>query len=163
MTVTIIAALASNRIIGRGNRMPWHISDDLKRFKALTLGHPVVMGRKTFESIGKPLPGRQMIIVTRDTQFRAEGCYVVRSVEEAIALARSRGETEVFVCGGAQIYAEALSNAKRFYVTLVEAQVEADAFFPEWEEHDWIEKQSSHHEADEKDQYASTFKLLEIE
>src|SRR3972149_7478103 len=137
MTVTIIAALASNRIIGRGNRMPWHISDDLKRFKALTLGHPVVMGRKTFESIGKPLPGRDNIVVTRSQAFAAPGCRVVHSLAEALAAAQ--GASEVFVIGGAQIYALALPLADRLQLTEVDAAIDGDAYFPDFDRGAWRE------------------------
>jgi dihydrofolate reductase len=137
MTVTIIAALARNGIIGRGNRMPWHISEDLKRFKALTMGHPVVMGRKTFESIGKALPGRENIVITRTHDFTAAGCRVAHSLEEALAAAS--GAAEVFVIGGAEIYALALPQASRLQFTEVDASVDGDAYFPDFERSAWRE------------------------
>ena len=149
------------RGIGLKGTLPWRLSSDLKRFRKLTMGHHIIVGRKTFESIGKPLPGRQTIIVTRNPGFIAEGCMVVHSLKEAIDLAKSRGESEAFICGGAQIYAEAIARAQRFYLTVVHAQVESDTFFPEWDFSAWTEKYSTHHEADEKDQYSSTFSLLE--
>jgi len=158
--VSLIVAMDEKRGIGIDNRLPWRLSADLRRFKALTMGHHLVVGRKTFESIGRPLPGRQMIIVTRNTDYRADGCLIAHSVDEAIALAQARGEDEVFVIGGAEIYAQALGRAGRLYLTQVEADVEADTFLPGIEEKDWIEKETSHHEADEKNQYPSTFKLL---
>ncbi len=146
---SIIAALGKDRAIGKNNRLLWHIPDDLKRFKALTLGHPVIMGRKTFDSIvaqlGKPLPGRTNIVVTRagadttntaqetGTRFAYENVFVVHSIEEALAKAKEVDHEEVFVIGGAQIYAQALPFADRLYLTLVESDTKGDTFFPEYE------------------------------
>lgn len=160
MIVSIIAAMDRNRGIGINNQLPWRLPADLKRFRELTMGHHLIVGRKTFESIGKPLPGRQTIIVTRDRDYRAEGCFVVHSIEEAIDLAEERGESEVFVCGGAEIYAKAISFADVIYLTRVEAVVAADVFFPEFDERDWKEQESSHHPADGRNQYPSTFKVI---
>jgi dihydrofolate reductase len=137
MTVTIIAALGRNRVIGKDNRMPWHISDDLKRFKALTLGHPVVMGRKTFQSIGKPLSGRDNIVITRSHAFAAPGCRVVHSLAEALTAAQ--GAAEVFVIGGAEIYAPALPLADRLQLTEVDAAIDGDAYFPQFDRSAWQE------------------------
>ena len=137
MTVTIIAALSRNGVIGRGNRMPWHIAEDLKRFKALTMGHPVLMGRKTFESIGKALPGRDNIVITRSRDFTAAGCRVVHSLEEALAAAQSAAE--VFVIGGAEVYAIALPLASRLQLTEVDVSIEGDAYFPEFRRNAWRE------------------------
>ena len=143
MRVTLIAALGRNRVIGRNKRMPWHISEDLKRFKALTLGHPVVMGRKTFESIGKPLPGRDNIVVTRSHDFAAAGCRVVHSLAEALAAVQ--GAAEVFVIGGAQIYALALPLATRLQLTEVDISIDGDAHFPEFERKLWQEVSRESH------------------
>jgi dihydrofolate reductase len=159
--ISLLAAMDERRGIGWKGRLPWRLSSDLKRFRELTMGHHIIVGRKTWESIGKPLPGRKMIIVTRNPGLEVEGAFVAHSVEEAIELARSHGESEVFVCGGAEIYTQALPKAHRFYMTLVHAVVEADTFFPEWEGKGWTEKESSYHEADEKNQYPSTFRVLE--
>jgi len=141
MTVTLIAALARNRVIGRGNRMPWHIPEDLKRFKALTLGHPVIMGRKTFESIvatlGKPLPGRDNIVVTRAKDYAVPGCRVAHSIEEALAAAAGAGE--VFVIGGAEIYVLALPLAQRLQLSEIDADIEGDAYFPAFDRSAWRE------------------------
>ena len=137
MTVTIIAVLGRNRVIGKGNRMPWHISDDLKRFKAVTLGHPVVMGRKTFQSIGKPLPGRDNIVITRSHALAAPGCRVVHSLAEALTAAQ--GAAEVFVIGGAEIYAPALPLADRLQLTEVDAAIDGDAWFPDFDRSAWRE------------------------
>ena len=163
MIISLLAAMDERRGIGWKGELPWRLSSDLKRFRELTMGHHIVVGRKTFESIGRPLPGRKMIVVTRNPGFAPEGCLVVRSLEDAIELAKAQGESEVFICGGAEIYAQALPKADRFYLTEVHALVEADVFFPEWEGKGWIEKHSSYHEADEKNQYPSTFRVLERE
>jgi dihydrofolate reductase len=160
MIVSLIVAMDRRRGIGKDNRLPWRLSADLKRFRELTMGHHLIVGRKTFESIGKPLPGRQMIIVTRQAGFHAEGCFVVNSVDDALRLARKRGESEVFVIGGAEIYAQTLALAVRLYLTLVDAEVDADTFFPEFDENEWLVQDMAQHEADEKNQYSFTFKLL---
>ena len=163
MIISLIAAMDEARGIGWNGRIPWRLSSDMKRFRELTMGHHIIVGRKTFESIGRPLPGRQTIIITRNPEFRAEGCSIVRSVDEALNLAKSRGESEAFICGGSQIYAETIGAAQRFYFTLVHARVESDAFFPEWDESAWTGKSSTYHEADDRDEYSSTFSLLERE
>jgi dihydrofolate reductase len=158
--ISLIAAMDNRRGIGRDNQLPWRLSADLKRFRELTMGHHIIVGRKTFESIGKPLPGRQMIIVTRDRSFQFDGCLVCHSLEEAFEIARSRGESEVFVCGGAEIYSQSLALAGWLCLTFVDAETEADTFFPDFDQQDWIEQESIFHPADEKNQYPSTFKLL---
>lgn len=160
MIVSLIVAMDEKRGIGKGNRLPWRLSADLKRFRELTMGHHIIVGRKTFESIGKPLPGRHMIVVTRNRDFKPEGCLIAHSVEDAMRVARKREESEVFVCGGAEIYARLLERADRLYLTLVQAEVGADTFFPEWDESEWDEKESSFHPADEKNEHATAFKLL---
>ena len=149
------------RGIGKAGKLPWHLSSDLRRFRELTMGHHLIVGRKTFESIGKPLPGRHTIVVTCNTNFKPDGCFVAQSVEEAIKLARERGETEAFVIGGAGIYARALDATDRIYLTEVHAEVDADVFFPEFDLDNWVETQHIDHPADEKNQYAFTFKMLE--
>jgi dihydrofolate reductase len=158
--VSIIAAMDKKRGIGVDNKLPWRLSADLKRFRDLTMGHHIIVGRKTFESIGKPLPGRRMIVVTRDSAYKAEGCDVAHSVEDATRLARERGESEAFICGGAEIYAQSIAIVDRMYITFVDAEVRADTFFPEFEELEWNEQESFYQPADEKNQYPFTFKLL---
>ena len=160
MIVSLIVAMDKRRGIGHENQLPWRLSADLKRFRELTMGHHIIVGRKTFDSIGKPLPGRQMIIVTRDPNFQAAGCAICHSPAEAIELARLRGESEVFVCGGAEIYAQTIAQADRLYLTLIDAEVEADTFFPEFNLQDWSERECVFHPADEKNQFPFTFKLL---
>lgn len=134
MTVTVIAALASNGVIGRGNQLPWRIPGDLPRFKALTMGQTLVMGRKTFDSIGRALPGRSTIVVTRNRDFAASGVEVAHALDEALA----RVKTEhAFVAGGGEIYAQALGRADRLLLTEIDAPFEGDAFFPAFDRAAW--------------------------
>ncbi len=136
--IALIAALARNRAIGLNNRMPWHLPDDLKRFRQLTTGHRVIMGRKTFDSIGRPLPGRTNIIISRSNTFNAHGCTVVHSVDEALAAADPTGAIS-FVIGGAEIYRQALSRASRMFLTEIDAEFEGDTFFPPFDVQQWNE------------------------
>ena len=139
--LSIVAALARNRVIGRGNRMPWHLTEDLKRFKRLTLGHAVIMGRKTFDSIvaatGKPLSGRESIVITRSRDWAAPGCRATHSLEAALAAVSA--PQEAFVIGGGEIYALALPRAARLYLTEIEDEFEGDAFFPDFDRSLWRE------------------------
>jgi dihydrofolate reductase len=160
MIVSLIAAMDEARGIGIHNRLPWRLSADLKRFKGLTMGHHIIVGRKTFESIGKPLPGRHTIILTNRHDFSAAECLTANSLEKALNLARQNGESEVFVCGGARVFQEALPVADRFYLTVVHAKVGADTFFPEWREDQWTEEEVEDHPTDERNQYPLTFKTL---
>ena len=128
--ICLVAALAENRVIGNNNALPWHLPADLKRFKALTMGHPVVMGRKTYESIGKPLPGRRNLVITRNRDYSAAGCEIVHSLDEAIAACR--GANELFIIGGAELYRESLPRAQRLEFTEIHAEFEGDATFPEY-------------------------------
>lgn len=139
MIVALIVAASENGGIGRDGRVPWHLRDDLKNFKRVTMGHHLIVGRKTYESIGKALPGRKMVIVSRNEDYEAEGCEVAHSMEAALGLAFERGEEEAFVAGGAEMYALALPLAQRMYYTQVMAAVEADIFFPSFAEDDWEE------------------------
>jgi dihydrofolate reductase len=152
------------RGIGIDNKLPWRLSADLKKFRELTMGRHIIVGRKTFESIiqtgGRPLPGRRTIVVTRDKSYQAEGCDIVHSLEAAVELARARNETEVFICGGAEIYAQSIGLADRMYLTCVDAEVAADTFFPQFDEAEWRVRESFSHPADEKNQYAFGFKLM---
>lgn len=144
MSVTIVVAWARRRVIGRDNALPWRLPEDLRHFKATTTGHAIVMGRRTFDSIGRALPGRRTIVVTRDPRWHADGCERVGSVAEAIALARTPGDPsiavdEVFVVGGEQIYREALPIADRIVLTEIGLDVDGDAFFPALDPGDWVE------------------------
>lgn len=140
-SVSIIAAVAENGVIGRDNDMPWKLSSDLKRFKALTMGKPIIMGRKTFQSIGKALPGRLNIVITRDPDFKAEGASVVSSLDAALQAARDEAGvgTEIMVIGGGEIYAQAMALASTLYITEVQARPEGDARFPAIEAVLWQE------------------------
>ena len=135
MRIAMVWAMSENRVIGRNNKLPWHLPNDLKYFKQLTTGKPVIMGRKTYESIGRPLPNRVNIVLTRDTQFKADGIKVVHTLDDAIELAEAEGlisgAEEVIIMGGEEIYRLAMPIADRLYVTLVHAHVDGDAWFPE--------------------------------
>ncbi len=135
--VSIISALATNRTIGVNNTLPWRLPDDLKYFKALTLGHHILMGRKTYESIGKPLPGRTTVIITRGNYPAPEGVKIAHSLQEAIDVCGS--DEEIFFVGGAELYAQALPLADRLYLTEIQAEVEGDAWFPEYDRTQWKE------------------------
>jgi dihydrofolate reductase len=157
--ISLVVAMARNRVIGRNNALPWRLSEDLKRFKATTLGKPILMGRKTFESIGKPLPGRRNIVLTRDPAWRADGVDVVRTVEEAL---RNTGDAqELAVIGGAEVYRLVLPLAQRIYLTRVEADVSGDTLFPKIDFAQWREQQTGTQPADERNQYPVTFVTLE--
>jgi dihydrofolate reductase len=150
--------MTRDRVIGRDNAMPWHLPDDLKRFKALTMGKPMLMGRKTFESIGKPLPGRTSLVMTRDPNWRAEGVIVVHSLDDAIA--RAGEVAEISVVGGADVFRLALPIAQRIYLTTLHASIPGDTFFPPIEPAQWRELERSEHPVDERHAYAMTFATL---
>ncbi len=160
MIISIIVAMDETRGIGVEGRLPWHLPADLKRFKSLTMGHHLIMGRKTFASIGRPLPGRTTIIVTRDQSFQPEGCLVAHSLETALEFARLDLENDVFVIGGAEIFVQAIELADRIYLTQVHSSLPADVYFPEFAAADWLETDSEYHHADEKNRYPFTFKIL---
>lgn len=159
MKISFVVAMARNNVIGKDNELPWRLSADLQHFKAITLGKPVVMGRKTYESIGKPLPGRTNIIVTRDQNYLADACVVVHSVDAALEAAGT--VDEVMVIGGAELYRQLLARADRVYLTLVQAEVEGDASFPVLDAAEWKELERHDHMADEKNQFPYSFLLLE--
>jgi len=141
MKVSLIVAVSQNNVIGRDNQLPWHLPEDLKYFKAVTMGKPLLMGRKTFESIGRPLPGRTNIVITRDSAWTADGVEVATDIDAALAAGKkackASGSDEIMVIGGDQIYRVFLPFADRLYLTRVEAEVEGDAFFPEVDLSDW--------------------------
>lgn len=161
MIVSLIVALDEKGGIGKDNRLPWHLSSDLKRFKQLTLGHYLIMGRKTYETIGRPLPGRVMIVITHNPQFQPPGCLIAQSLEEALAIAQKNGETEAFIAGGGEIFAQAIRLADRIYLTQVHTVVEANIFFPHLSFGEWNEIESIKQQADEMNDYPTTFKILE--
>jgi len=137
MIISLIAAMDRNRVIGKNNSLPWKLPEDMKRFRELTQGKPVVMGRKTFESIGKALPNRKNIIITHDKNYRIEKCIVVHSANEALKAAE--GNVEIMIIGGGQIFREFLPKADKIYLTIIDENFEGDAFFPEYNQKEWKE------------------------
>jgi len=157
--ISLVVAMAADRVIGVDNGLPWRLPDDLKRFKAVTLGKPVLMGRRTFESIGRPLPGRLNLVLTRNPRFHVDG--VVTVADWSSALQAAGDVPELMVIGGAELYAMALPVAHRIYLTDVHATVRGDARFPAFAEHDWREIEREEHPADERHAFAMTFRVLE--
>jgi dihydrofolate reductase len=156
--VSIIVAMAPNGVIGHDNRLPWHLPADLRHFKAVTMGKPMIMGRRTWESLPGLLPGRRHIVVTHNSGYQADGAEVAHSLEEAIATA---GDVEeVMIVGGGNLYAQALPLADRIYLTQVDMEVEGDAFFPALDESQWLELESEAHPADEKNPFPYRFRML---
>ena len=157
--ISIIAAMARNRVIGINHTLPWHLSADLKRFKALTMGHCIIMGRKTYESIGKPLPGRTSVIVTRQPGYQVPGTIVTGSVDEA--LQACGGYAESFVIGGAELYRQTLEHCQRMYITEIQRDFDGDAFFPEFSRDEWRETSREKHRLDGEDGLEYHFVVLE--
>lgn len=155
MTITLIAAAAENNALGKDNRMLWHLPDDFKRFKALTTGHHIIMGRKTLESMGRPLPNRTNIVITRQKDYRAEGCIIAHSLEEALALCPQNDE--VYIIGGGEIYRQAIDKADTIELTRVHTTIDADAYFPEIDPAGWKKEATVFHPKDEKHALAFTF------
>jgi dihydrofolate reductase len=159
LIVSLIVAVADNGVIGRDNALPWHLPEDLKRFKRITMGKPIVMGRKTFESIGKPLPGRQNIVVTRDANYRREGVTVVHSVEAAVAAAGIADE--VMVIGGADLFRLFLPRAQRVHLTRVHGDIVGDVYWPPLDASRWYRTAAEEHPSDVRHAHAMTFELWE--
>ena len=157
--ISLIAAIAENRVIGRANKLPWHLPADLKRFKQLTMGKPMIMGRRTWQSLPGLLPGRRHIVVTKNRGFSAAGCEVAYSCEEALRVAD--GVPEVMVIGGAALYGQMLPYASRIYLTLVHAAFEGDSLFPIFDKTEWCERRREAHLADADNRYDYTFQTLE--
>jgi dihydrofolate reductase len=159
MDISIIVAADENGVIGKGNQLPWRLAADMKHFRELTMGKPVVMGRKTHESIGKALPGRHNIVITRNRDLVIDGCTVVASLDDAIDAA---GDVdEVMIIGGAEVYRESLGLANRIYLTRVHSAVEGDARFPEIDYDEWVETSIESHAPDERNEYPYSFEVLE--
>lgn len=161
MGVSLVVAAASNNAIGKNGTMPWHLPNDLKHFKNVTWGMPIVMGRKTFDSLGKALPGRKNIVITRQTGWSAEGVVAVKSIDDALFVANETDAKEVMVIGGGEIYKAAFEQAKRIYLTRVEAEPEADTFFPVINPDEWHLMSHKNFEADEKNAYNYSFQVWE--
>ena len=159
-TLSMIVAHADNRIIGKDNDMPWHLPADLAYFKKTTLGKPVIMGRKTYDSIGRPLPGRQNIVISRDESLNIEGVEVVQSVEQALAVAS--GVDEIMVIGGGAIYAHCMPKADKLYITHIDAKIDGDTQFPDYDlENEWQMLASETRQADEKNAYVLHFNVYQ--
>ncbi len=159
--ISFIVAMDRNRVIGKDNQLPWHLPADLKFFKKTTMGHPIVMGRKTHESIGKPLPGRENIIVTRNERYESEGCTVIHSVKELLRLAAENKEEELFVIGGAELFRTIFPFADRLYITHIDHEFEGDTFFPDDHESDWKLISSEKGIKDEKNPYEYFYNIYE--
>ena len=159
MIISIIVAMDKKGVIGREGVLPWRLSADLKHFKAITMGKPLVMGRKTHESIGRSLPGRKNIVLTRANDFDAEGCTIVHSLDDAFQAA---GDVdEIIIMGGSRIYDQSLARAGRLYLTEVHADVSGDVYFPEFDKAEWIELERQDHSADEKNDFDYSFVVME--
>jgi dihydrofolate reductase len=161
MILSLIAGIGKNNELGKGNTLLWDLPVDMKHFRETTSGHPVIMGRKTFESIGRPLPNRRNIVITRDVSYMADGVEVVHSLEEAIDLFKYDTRDEVFVIGGAEIYKQAIDRADRLYITHVDSNFDADAFFPPIDPAFWKEASREHHDLDEKNTFPLDFVVYE--
>ena len=159
--IVFIVAVADNGVIGRDNAMPWHLRSDLQRFKQLTLNKPVIMGRKTFQGLGKALPGRKNIMITRQVGWNAEGIAVVNNIDDALKLAGETDAKEVFVIGGGEIYKMFFERAQRIYLTRIHAEPEGDTFFPALDSKEWKLIRTDTHEADEKNHFAYSFEVWE--
>jgi dihydrofolate reductase len=158
MIISIVVAIAENNAIGKNNQLLWHLPADLKHFKQITTGHTVIMGRKTYDSVGKPLPNRRNIIITRQ-DITIEGCEVAKSIEDALALCA--GEEEVFIIGGAEIYKQSIHLADRIYLTIVHQKFDGDSYFPEINYGQWVETTRGDHQPDEKNKLPYSFITLE--
>ena len=159
MKVSLIVAVAENNVIGKNNQLAWHLPADLKLFKNLTTGHHIIMGRKTYESIGKPLPNRTSVVITRQDNYKADGYIVVKSLQEAIKI--SKDDNEVFIIGGAEIFREAIPIVDRIYLTRIHHTFEGDTFFQEPDPNSWKEIKRTDFNPDEKNKYPYSFCILE--
>ncbi len=161
MTISLVVAAANNNVIGKDNRLLWHLPNDMKFFRNVTWGMPVIMGRKTFEALGKPLAGRKNIVITRQSHWKAEGAVAVKSLDDALFLVREMDVKEAMVIGGGEIYRMAFEKAKRIYITRVDAAPEGDTYFPIIDPHAWRLVSQKDHEADEKHAYNYSFQVWE--
>lgn len=162
IVLSFLVAADEDNVIGKNNQLPWHLPNDLKYFKNLTWGLPIVMGRKTYESIGKPLPGRTNIVITRNKAYNADGVQVVHAIEDALDVAQQKGAKEIFIIGGAEIFNSLFSMADRIYLTRIHHRFEGDVFFPQLNG-DWQRVKHFDYTADEKNKYDHTFEVWERE
>ncbi len=161
MKISAIAARASNGVIGKDGGLPWHLPDDLKFFKRTTSGHHIIMGRKSFDALGKPLKNRTNIVLTQDKDYRTDDIVIAHSLERAIDYARNRNEDECFIAGGAEVYRQALPILDRMYLTEIHARIDGDTYYPDFQEEHWEQTQSEDHEKDDRHAYPFTFRILE--
>ena len=161
MVISFIVAASENNVIGKDNRLPWHLPTDMRYFKNITWGMPVIMGRKSFDALGKPLNGRKNIVITRNKNWKASGVQVVQSIDKAIVLASQTDAKEIFITGGAEIFRAALPSADKIYLTRVHGNFDGDAFFPELNEEEWKLTRRFDCEPDEKNAYALSFQVWE--
>jgi dihydrofolate reductase len=159
MKISVIAAMSRNRIIGSDGALPWHLPDDLARFKSITTGHTVIMGRKTFESVGKPLPNRRTIVITRNNDYQCASVFIAHSLDEA--LDHAAREDEVFILGGEAVYRIALPRADCLYLTIIHATIEGDTYFPTLDFDDWKLVEDERYEPDDRHAYAFSFRRYE--
>jgi len=159
MVISLIAAMTPDRVIGRNNQLPWHMPADLQHFKNLTSHKTILMGRKTYQSIGRPLPNRRNIIITRDTNFAAPGCEIFHSIDEALTALKD--EAEVCIIGGSEIYLQTLARADFLYLTFIHATIDGDTYFPEWNKNEWQEISREEHSSDERNPYSYSFITLQ--
>ncbi len=163
MDIVLVAAVSQNGVIGRDGGLPWRLSSDLKRFKADTIGRPLIMGRRTWEAIGRPLPGRRNIVVTRDPGYRVEGADLVATLDDALVLAHAQavtsGQSEICVIGGGQVYAQAMEQATRLKITRVLADIDGDTVFPPISEDEWVRESALDIPAGEKDSHATRYEV----
>jgi dihydrofolate reductase len=160
LIVSLIAAIDEKGGIGKNNQIPWHLPSDLRRFKKITMGHYLIVGRKTYETIGGLLPGRIMIIVTHQRDYYAAGCLIVNSLDAAIRIAAEKQETEVFIIGGGEIFTQAISVADKIYLTSVHTNLKVDVFFPKVDDFHWETIETEEIKQDENDDYPMDFKVL---
>jgi dihydrofolate reductase len=158
--ISFLVAMGKNKVIGKDNQLPWHLPEDLKYFKRVTMGHPIAMGRKTHESIGRILPGRENIVITRQPDYRCDGCSVFYSVEEFVKESRKRDE-EIFVIGGAEIFKETFAFADRLYITHIDEEFKGDTYFPEFDLSQWENTSSEQGKRDEKNPYDYEFRIYD--
>jgi len=161
MIISLIAAIGKNRAIGKNNQLLWNLPNDMRHFRETTSGHPVIMGERTYLSIGRPLPKRENIILSQNPDFHPDGCVVVKDIDSALSAARATGTDEVFVIGGGMVYSSFLPRADKMYLTLVEAEPEGDVFFPEWNPAEWRVMSSKEHPADQENSLKHTFFIYE--
>ncbi|MEH7381894.1 dihydrofolate reductase [Bacillus sp. JJ1533] len=158
--ISLLLAMDKNQLIGKDNDLPWRLPADLAYFKRVTMGHPIIMGRKTYDSIGRPLPGRENIIVTRDTSYKAEGCKVIHSIDEIVEMSKETDQ-ELFVIGGAEIFKEILPYSERLYITEIDEEFEGDTYFPVFDKAKWKVISKEKGIKDEKNPYEYTFLVYE--